>query len=425
MKVLVIGGGGREHALVWKISQSPWVKKIYCAPGNGGISDLAENVDIPVQDISRLLDFASSQKIDLTVVGPELPLTLGIVDTFEKKGLKIFGPCQSAARLEGSKIFAKKMMKKYGIPTAPYEVFCEFEAAQNYLKKVQYPLVIKADGLASGKGVLVAENFEEAHSFTQEVMVKKIFGNAGHEVLIEKCLVGREMSFLVFSDGKTFAPLPEARDHKRVFDHDEGPNTGGMGAFSPVPEADSRLKEKIMREVFDPLLTGMAKEGVSYQGVLYAGLMLTRQGPQVLEFNVRFGDPETEVILPRLKGDLLPILLACTEGKLSPIKVEISDEVALGVVMVSGGYPGTYQNGYEIQGLNGLAKEKNVFVFHAGTQKMDGRYLTSGGRVLCISALGKNFSEARSNAYRAAEKIQFEKMHYRKDIGLTQLKMKN
>ena len=420
MKILLIGSGGREHALVWKIAQSPLVTKIYCAPGNPGIGEIAELVQIDADKIPELLYFAKSHQIDLTVVGPELPLTLGIVDAFQKEKLKIFGPCQKAAQLEASKDFAKNMMSKYEIPTAAFKTFQKAGPAVEYLKHHAYPVVVKADGLAAGKGVLVAKDFHEAKSFVLRIMEDKIFGEAGARVVIEECLVGKEVSILALMDGKNVLTLPEARDHKRVFDHDEGPNTGGMGAFSPVDDVPKNLMADVLHQVFEPLLKGLNQEGILYQGVLYAGLMLTKEGPKVLEFNVRFGDPETQVILPRIKNDLVSLMLACCEKKLNKEKIEISPEAAVCVVVASGGYPNAYKNGFEIHGLNSKSTSEKAMVFHAGTRKdaFSGQYVTHGGRVLGVTAMGEDMAKARDLAYCQLEKISFENHHYRKDIGL-------
>jgi phosphoribosylamine--glycine ligase len=420
MKILLIGSGGREHALAWKIAQSPLVTKIYCAPGNPGIGEIAELVQIDADKIQELLHFAKSHQIDLTVVGPELPLTLGIVDAFQKEKLKIFGPCQQAAQLEASKDFAKKMMAKYGIPTAAFKTFDDVIPAIEYLEKHPYPVVVKADGLAAGKGVLVAKDFLEAKNFLLKIMEDKIFGKAGSRVVIEECLEGKEVSVLALIDGKTVLTLPEARDHKRVFDHDAGPNTGGMGAFSPVDDAPKNLISEALHNVFEPLLRGLNQEGILYQGVLYAGLMLTQRGPKVLEFNVRFGDPETQVILPRIKNDLVALMLSCCEQKLNKEKIEILPEAAVCIVVASGGYPDAYKNGFTIHGLESVKASAKAMVFHAGTRKdaSSGHYMTQGGRVLAVTALGGDMSKARDLAYQQLGKINFENHHYRKDIGL-------
>ncbi len=416
MNILVIGSGGREHALVWKIAQSPLVKKIYCAHGNPGISNLAETIDISVDNIQELLKFAKSKKVDLTVVGPELPLTLGLSDAFQKEGLKVFGPNQKAAQLEQSKTFSKVFMQKHHIPTADFQVFTHFKEAKAYIEKTSYPLVIKADGLAAGKGVLVAKTSQEALQFLDEVMEKKIFGKSGERVVIEECLQGEELSILALLDGKSFLLLPEARDHKRIFDHDEGPNTGGMGAYSPVPWASQKLINEIVEKVFKQVCRGLEKEKINYCGVLYAGLMITTKGPKVLEFNVRFGDPETQVVLPRIKSDLVHLMMACCNQTLSQESIEISQDSTLCVVIASGGYPQSHQNGLAIHGLN-EAQNKNTFVFHAGTKKEGTSVLTNGGRVLGVTGWNSSMERARESVYQSIQKIHFEKMQYRKDIG--------
>lgn len=416
MKILVIGSGGREHALVWKIAQSPLVKKIYCAPGNVGISNLAETVDISSDNVQKLLNFAKSKKIDLTVVGPELPLTLGLSDAFQKEGLKVFGPHQKAAQLEQSKAFSKIFMQQHHIPTADFKIFTNSQEAKAYAQKASYPLVIKADGLAAGKGVLVAKSSEEALPFLNEVMEKKIFGKSGEKVVIEECLQGEELSILALLDGKSFLLLPEARDHKRIFDHDEGPNTGGMGAYSPVPWVSEKLIKEIIEKVFQPVCRGLEKEKIDYCGVLYAGLMITPQGVRVLEFNVRFGDPETQVVLPRIKSDLVQLMLACCNQTLSQESIKISKDSTLCVVVASGGYPQSSQNGLVIQGLE-EAQNKNTFVFHAGTRREGSSVLTNGGRVLGVTGWNSSIEKARKSVYQTIQKIHFEKMQYRKDIG--------
>ncbi len=423
MKILVIGSGGREHALVWKIAQSPLVKKIYCAPSNPGISKLAEPVNIPVDHIEELLDFAKSKKIDLTVVGPELPLTLGLSDAFQREGLKVFGPNQKAAQLEQSKAFSKNFMHQHQIPTADFKIFTNTKEAKAYAQNASYPLVIKADGLAAGKGVLVAKTSKEALEFLDEVMDKKIFGKSGEKVVIEECLQGEELSILALLDGKSFLLLPEARDHKRIFDNDEGPNTGGMGAYSPVSWASKTLLDEIIEKVFKPVCLGLKKEKIDYCGVLYAGLMITPQGVKVLEFNVRFGDPETQVVLPRIKSDLVRLMLACCNQTLSQESIDISQNSTLCVVIASGGYPQSSQSGLTIQGLD-ENQNKNTFVFHAGTKQDGDSILTNGGRVLGITGWNSSMEKTRESVYQAIQKIHFEKMQYRKDIGQSGVKDK-
>lgn len=417
MKILVIGSGGREHALVWKISASPRVKKIFAAPGNAGMANLAELVEISAENIPALLDFAQKNKIDLTVVGPEVPLTSGIVDEFQAAGLKIFGPARLAAQIEGSKIFAKKIMKKYRVPQADFEEFDDFQKARDYLKEKKYPLVVKADGLAAGKGVIIAQNENQAQAALSEIMEKKVFGAAGERVLIEEFLEGEEASLLAFTDGVTILPMAAAQDHKRVFDNDQGPNTGGMGAYSPTPVVTPEIAEEVLEKILKPTIFGLCREGVIYQGVLYAGLMLTKTEPKVLEFNARFGDPETQVILPRLKNDLLEIMEATINNRLEKIKLVWDERACVCVVLASGGYPGSYQKGFEIFGLEKVKKMKDVMVFHAGTTLKNGKIVTAGGRVLGVTGFGEGIKEAIKKTYEAVEKIKFEKMHYRRDIG--------
>lgn len=417
MKVLVIGGGGREHALVWKISQSPRVSKIYCAPGSAGIGELAELVAIKPEQIEQLADFAATEKIDLTVVGPELPLTLGITDLFESRSLRIFGPNKAAAQLEGSKGFAKKILDENNIPTAAFGTFVNAASAKAYLARHEPPYVIKADGLAAGKGVLICANREEAEAAIEEILVRKAFGIAGERVVIEDFLVGEEVSFMVLTDGEHILPLASSQDHKRVFDNDEGPNTGGMGAYSPTPVITAELHNRILREVFMPLLAGLKKKGIGYRGVIYAGLMITKDGPKVLEFNARFGDPECQPIMMRLKGDLIPLLEATIEERLDRVQADWYQDPAVCVVLCAGGYPAAYGKGKEIHGLERLKNWGNGFVFHAGTAVDGGRWITSGGRVLSVTARGKTIVDAVQEVYRAAGKISWDGMHYRKDIA--------
>ena len=414
MKVLVIGSGGREHALVWKITQSKKVKQIFCAPSNAGINELATPVDLKADDIAGLLDFAKKEKIDLTVVGPEIPLVLGIVDEFQKNNLRIFGPVEELAQLEGSKIFAKEMMIKFGVPTADFQIFTDADKALDYVKGA---CVVKADGLAAGKGVFVCKNREEAESAIKTIMQDKVFGEAGNKVIIEDCLEGEEASILVISDGETILPLVSSQDHKRIFDQDKGPNTGGMGAYSPAPIVTDELFNQIKSQVFEPLIFGLAKEGKKFKGVLYAGVMVTKDGPKVLEFNVRFGDPETQAVLPRLNSDLVEVFEAAIDGRLKDIKLDWENRVCLSVVIASGGYPGKYGKGKEISGLAEAGKQKDVVVFQAGTKSADEKVLTNGGRVLNVSALGNTIKEAQIRAYETVQLIKFEKMFYRKDIG--------
>ena len=417
MKVLVIGSGGREHALVWKLRQSPRVEKIYCAPGNAGIGELAELAPINPDRLDDLAAFAEKEKIDLTVVGPELPLVLGIAELFEKKGLRVFAPGRAAARLEGSKAFAKEILQENNIPTAAFGAFSAAAAAKKYLAGLKPPYVIKADGLAAGKGVLICAVREEAESAVDDVLVRRLFGAAGEKVVIEEFLAGEEASFMMLTDGEHILPLASSQDHKRVFDGDEGPNTGGMGAYSPAPAVTPEIHRRIAEEILTPLLRGLKKRGIRYRGVLYVGLMLTADRPKVLEFNARFGDPECQPLMARLKSDLVPLIEATIDGRLDQVKAEWHDEPAVCVVLTAGGYPGEYEKGKEIHGLDALKDWRNGAVFHAGTVKKDGRWLTAGGRVLGVTARGKDIAAAVAEAYRAVEKIHWEGMHYRKDIA--------
>ncbi len=422
MKILVIGSGGREHALVWKISQSPLVKKIYCAPGNAGISDpelvsVAENVNIESTDITGLIEFAIKNSIDLTVVGPELPLTLGIVNEFEKKGLKIFGPSKEAAEIEGSKVFAKYMMKKYKIPTAKYESFDSPDKAKDYISKIGVPVVIKADGLAAGKGVIICNSIDEAVEAVDSIMVEKVFGTAGNNVIIEEYLKGEEVSFMVFSDGEEIVPLASAQDHKQIYDSDNGPNTGGMGAYSPAPVITEKLSREILDTVIKPLISGMKKEGKIYKGILYAGLMIVNGRPFTLEFNCRFGDPETQPILVRMKSDIVPIMMSVVEGRLKGKEIQWSNEPSVCVVMAAGGYPDKYEKGKEIKGLDEAKRIENLVVFHAGTSKINDKVVTNGGRVLGVTSLGANIEDAINMAYKGVSLIKWDGAYYRRDIG--------
>lgn len=417
MKVLVVGSGGREHALVWKIAQSPKVSKLYCAPGNAGISKQATLVPIKANDLNGLLDFALKERIDLTVVGPEEPLTRGIVDLFESKGLSIFGANQGAAKIEGSKGFAKEMMRKYHIPTAPYEIFSDRDGAIHYVQQKGAPIVVKADGLAAGKGVFICKTVEQAIRSIDQIMVEKVFGEAGNRVVIEECLTGEEASYIAFTDGRSILPLASSQDHKPVFDKDQGPNTGGMGAYSPAPVVTEEVNEKIIEKILKPLIYGMAEEGRPYKGVLYAGLMIRDGEPEVLEFNARFGDPETQPVLVRMKEDIVPILEACINEKLSQCKIEWDYRPSVCVVMASKGYPGDYEKGKVIEGLEEVSQMKDIFVFHAGTAINEGRVVTNGGRVLGITGLGKDIPEAIERTYQAVKKISWDGVHYRTDIG--------
>jgi phosphoribosylamine---glycine ligase len=417
MKILVIGNGGREHALIWKIRQSSEVDKIYCAPGSAGIAEFAELVAIAPQQIEELADFAAEQKIDLTVVGPELPLTLGISDLFESRGLKIFGPNRDAAQLEGSKAFAKKIMTENSIPTAAAGIFSDAPSARRYLDQNPAPYVVKADGLAAGKGVLICANREEAQSAIDEIVVKKAFGQAGEKVVIEEFLEGEEASFMVLTDGDTVLALPSSQDHKRVFDHDQGPNTGGMGAYSPAPVVTQSIEDRVLREVVTPLMTGLKRKGIAYRGVIYVGLMITKTGPKVLEFNARFGDPECQVIMMRLKSDLVPLLQATVDGTLRTVGAEWYPDPSVCVVLSASGYPGSYETGKDICGLEKLQNWPKGYVFHAGTRKHNGQWQTSGGRVLGVTARGRDLAEAVGEVYRGITAISWDGMHYRRDIA--------
>ncbi len=417
MKVLVIGSGGREHALVWKIAQSPKVEKIFCAPGNAGIAQLAECVDIADNDIEKLVDFAVTGQIDLTVVGPEVPLTMGIVDRFRENGLRIFGPTGKAAALEGSKVFTKELFKKYGIPSAAYEVFTNREQALAYIEKMGAPLVVKTDGLAAGKGVIVARTELEAVKAVDLLMVEKAFGEAGARVVIEEFLTGEEASFLAFTDGTTILPLPSSQDHKAVRDGDQGPNTGGMGAYSPAPVVTDKIHAEVMEKVMAKTVQAMAAEGRPYKGILYAGLMIDNGKIKVLEFNCRFGDPEAQPLLMRLQSDLVEIMEAVIDGRLSEIDLKIDPRPAVCVVMASGGYPGSYQQGHQITGLAEAAAVDGVEVFHAGTALRDGRIVNVGGRVLGITAIGEDLAASIRFAYQGVEKIKWQGCFYRGDIG--------
>ncbi|MDD4923309.1 MAG: phosphoribosylamine--glycine ligase [Dehalococcoidales bacterium] len=414
---MVVGSGGREHTLAWKLAQSPKVSEIYVAPGNAGTSLMAQNLDIKSSDIETLVRFASDNKIDLTVIGPEGPLASGIVDAFQLKGLRVFGPNKAAAQIEASKVFAKNLMHKYEIPCAKSVDFSSYEEASKYLKSQQMPLVIKADGLAAGKGVTVAETREQALQALSDIMDARLYGDAGNSVVIEEKMTGREVSTFSFADAYTSVPMVSACDHKAVYDGNKGPNTGGMGCYSPpfflTPELSTEVTDRIM----NPTIQAMIRENKPYQGVLYGGLMITDQGPKVMEFNARFGDPETQVILPRLKSDLLEIMLAVTDNTLKNINMEWSDDACVGIVMASGGYPGNFKKGFPITGLNDI--DKDIMVFHAGT-KLDssGSIVTDGGRVLTIVASGKNLAEAREKAYNNISQINFEGCHYRRDIAL-------
>ncbi len=415
MKVLVVGSGGREHALIWKIAQSPLVQKIYAAPGNAGIESLAECVNIAADQIEDLQQFALNQKIDLTVVGPELPLVRGIVNQFEKAGLKVFGPTAEAAQLEGSKAFAKKIMSDAGVPTAAFQIFDNVNEAKRFIIDREPPFVIKADGLASGKGVLIANSCEEGIQVVNQMIQNRLFGDSGKLVVIEEFFKGDELSVLLLTDGERILPLASSQDHKRAFDDDQGPNTGGMGAYSPCPLVSDKELNDVIDKTARPVIQELRERKIIYRGLLYVGIMITTSGPQVLEFNVRFGDPETQAVLPRLKTDLVPVMYEIASGKLKTQTLEWDPRACVSVVMASGGYPGTYQSGYAIKGLDQV---RNALVFHAGTMREpSGSITTSGGRVLAVSALGKTFKEARDAAYQAVDQISFEGGFFRKDIG--------
>jgi phosphoribosylamine--glycine ligase len=415
VKVLVVGNGGREHALVWKIAQSPLVSKIYCAKGNAGIGRVAELVDIEPTEVERLAEFALKEGIDFTVVGPEAPLVKGIVDAFEKRGLRIFGPSREAALLEGSKAFAKRFMEKYGVPTARYRVFDDPEEAKAYIRRMGAPIVVKADGLAAGKGSVVCTEEEEALRTVDRFMKEGVLGEAGRRVVVEEFLTGEEASYIVMVDGDRYVPLPTSQDHKRLLDGDRGPNTGGMGAYSPTPVIDEKTERRIREEIIERTLKGLKEEGVYFRGFLYAGLMITEEGPKVLEFNVRLGDPEAQPILMRIKGDFLKALLDFYEGK--DVTLEEDTRWALDVVLASEGYPEAPRKGVEIHGLEEAEREEGVVIFHAGTALRNGRVVTNGGRVLNVCAYGETLREAKEKAYRTVSKIRFEGMQFRRDIG--------
>ncbi|WP_310831325.1 phosphoribosylamine--glycine ligase [Paenibacillus pedocola] len=420
MDILVVGSGGREHAIIWKLSQSPSAGKIYCAPGNAGIAQLAECVPIGVFEFDKLTAFAKEREVGLAVIGPDDPLAAGIVDAFEAQNIPVFGPRKNAAEIEGSKTFMKDLLHKYHIPTAAYEKFSDYEAALAYLRGQGLPIVIKADGLAAGKGVTVAYSREEAEQALRDIMVAKVFGEAGAQVVIEEFLAGQEMSILAFVDGETVRPMAAAQDHKPIFDGDKGPNTGGMGTYSPLPHIDEAIIREAVETIIEPTAKAMVAEGRSFSGVLFAGLMISPDGkPKTIEFNARFGDPETQVVLPRLRSDLLEIFLAVAEGRLADIDIEWSDEAAVCVVLASQGYPGTYPKGVPI---TGLADAGDGLVFHAGTARdEEGRWITNGGRVLGVVGRGANIAEARNAAYASADKIQFAGKQNRSDIAMKAL----
>jgi phosphoribosylamine--glycine ligase len=416
MKVLVVGSGGREHVLVWALSRSPRVKKIYAAPGSAGIAQLAECVDIDAGALDELAHFAKTNAIDLTVIGPEAPLAAGIADVFKAKGLKVFGPDQHASQLEGSKIFSKRMMKRCGIPTAAFEIFSEHQKALAYLKTSKYPIVIKADGLCAGKGVTVAANYKEASEAIQSLMVDRIFGDAAKQILVEECLAGVEASLIAVSDGKSVRLMASSQDHKRIFDNDEGPNTGGMGAYSPAPMVTPEMEKAAEKKIFQPVIDALREDGHPFVGFLYAGVMITAKGMEVLEFNVRFGDPEAQAVIPRLETDFAELLLAACEMRLSRIHCRWTEQSYVTVVLASKGYPASSSKGDVIRGLDQLDPKK-VLVFHAGTKLENGAWKTNGGRVLNIVGRGKDIRGAQASVYEAVKQIRFDGMQYREDIG--------
>ncbi len=424
MKILVVGGGGREHALAWKLAQNPKVEEIFVAPGNGGtaLENKVTNIRIKVTDLKELADFAQANGVALTVVGPEDPLAAGIVDYFQERGLRVFGPCRAAAQIEASKAFAKEMMVAAGIPTAFYREFTDFEAANAYVHEKGAPIVIKADGLAAGKGVTVAFTVKEAEAALKEIFIDNIFGEAGSRVVVEEFLNGEEASYLAFSDGETVLPMVSSQDHKAVYDGDKGPNTGGMGAYSPAPVVTDEIFDFATQKIAYPLINELKKRGIKYVGIIYAGLMITADGVKVLEFNARFGDPETQPVLTRLNSDLLEIFEACIDGRLNEINADWSTEPAVCVVMASGGYPKDYEKGYEINGITEADKIPGVKVFHAGTATVDKTTVNTGGRVLGVTARGKDLEETIERAYEAVKKIYWTNAHFRKDIGAKALR---
>ncbi len=417
MKILIVGSGGREHAIAWKAAQSPKVEKIYCAPGNAGIAEYAECVDIGAMEFDRLAAFARENEIDLTVVGMDDPLVGGIVDVFEAQGLRVFGPRKNAAILEGSKAFSKNLIKKYGIPTAAYENFDDPKKALEYLEHAKMPIVLKADGLALGKGVLICNTLEEAKEGVRSIMMDKKFGDAGNQMVIEEFMTGREVSVLSFVDGKTIRIMTSAQDHKRALDGDQGLNTGGMGTFSPSPFYTKEVDEFCKEHIYQKTVDAMAAEGREFKGVIFFGLMLTQEGPKVLEYNARFGDPEAQVVLPRMKNDIVDVFEACVDGTLDQIDLQFEDNAAVCVVLASRGYPVKYEKGFEIRGLENFKGKDGYYVFHAGSRFSDGKIVTNGGRVLGVTALGKDLKEARANAYEAVKWIDFDNKYCRSDIG--------
>lgn len=421
MQVLVIGRGGREHAIVWALKKSPQITKLVCAPGNGGIAGLAECVPIGELDFEAIAGFVKERGIDLVLVAPDDPLAAGAVDYLEERGIRAYGPNKAAAEIEGSKVFMKELLRKYKIPTAAYETFDSFEPALEYLKRQRMPIVIKADGLAAGKGVIVAQSYDEAEKALRDIMVDRVFGQSGSAVVIEEFLAGQEMSLLAFVDGETVRPMAPSQDHKPVFDNDEGPNTGGMGTYSPVPHIPQSIVDEAIETIVKPAARALVAEGRPFRGVLYAGLMITAQGPKTIEFNARFGDPETQVLLPRLETPLLDIVLASLDGTLADIDIRWSEQAAVCVIVASGGYPGSYRKGLPIEGLDEVS---NALVFHAGTAVGEGGagLVTNGGRVLGVTGLGRDIREARERAYAEADKVRFEGKHYRTDIAMKALR---
>ncbi len=417
MKVLIVGSGGREHAIAWAVAQSPRVEKIYCAPGNAGIAEYAECVNIGAMEFDALVAFAKEHDIDLTIIGMDDPLVGGVVDAFEAEGLRVFGPRKNAAIIEGSKAFSKDLMKKYNIPTAAYETFTDPKEAIAYLETAKMPIVLKADGLALGKGVLICNTLEEAKEGVKTLMLDKQFGDAGDEIVIEEFMTGREVSVLAFCDGKTIKCMTSAQDHKRAKDGDKGLNTGGMGTFSPSPFYTKEVEDFCEKYVYQPTIDAMAAEGRPFTGILFTGLMLTEDGPKVLEYNARFGDPEAQVVLPRMKNDITEVMEACIDGKLSDINLEFENNAAVCVVLASDGYPEKYDKGFEIKGLDTFKEKEGYYVFHAGTKFHDGKIVTNGGRVLGVVAKGNDLKEARANAYKATDWIDFENKYKRNDIG--------
>ena len=417
MKVLIVGSGGREHAIAWSVAKSDKADKIYCAPGNAGIAEYAECVNIGAMEFDKLVQFAKEKEIDLTVIGMDDPLVAGVVDAFEAEGLRVFGPNKAAAILEGSKAFSKDLMKKYNIPTAAYENFDNAEDALAYLETAKFPIVLKADGLALGKGVLICNTLEEAKDGVKSIMMDKKFGTAGNTMVIEEFMTGREVSVLSFVDGKTIKTMTSAQDHKRAKDGDEGLNTGGMGTFSPSPFYTKEVEEFCEKYVYQATVDAMREEGREFKGIIFFGLMLTEDGPKVLEYNARFGDPETQVVLPRMKTDIIDVFEACIDGTLDTIELEFEDNAAVCVVLASEGYPLSYEKGFEITGLEEFKKHDGYYCFHAGTKWQDGKIVTNGGRVLGVTAKGADLKEARANAYKATEWVQFANKYKRNDIG--------